>query len=161
MKTIIMRTEKSSRWAAILLAAVVAIITCLAVANATQTITTPNAAFMSFSLSAGTNSATITLASNRSVLVMGCCTTSGSREVGQASLLHVPSAGMSWTAVEANTARGNPDITRGFQRTTPGTHIVWIDDGGGLDIEVASADTIYVHEYAAFAPLAGNVTLIW
>ena len=153
--------QKFSRPGVILLATVVAIITTMVVANATQTITAPNAAFMSFSLSAGTYSATITPATNRSVLIMGCCTTSGSRVVGQVSLLHIPGGGMSWTALEASTANGNPDITRGFNATTAGTHIVWIDIGGGLDIEVAGADTIYVHERAGFFPLAGNVTLIW
>jgi hypothetical protein len=161
MKPIKMQIQKSSRPLVVLLAAVVVILTSMVVANATQTITTPNAAFMSFSLSAGRSSATITPATNKSVLIMGCCTTSGSRAVGQVSLLHIPGGGMSWTALEANTARGNPDITRGYNATTAGTHIVWIDLGGGLDIEVAGADTIYVHEYTGFFPLAGNVTLIW
>jgi len=143
------------------MATVVAIITSIVVANATQTITAPNAAFMSFSLSAGTNSAAITPVTNRSVLVIGCCTTSGSRAAGQVSLIHVPGGGMSWTALEGSTVRGNPDITRGGNATTAGTHIVWIDGGGGLDIEVAGADTIYVHELLGYFPLAGNVTLIW
>ena len=162
MKAITIRIQKFSQPGVILVATVVAIITSVVVANATQTITTPNAAFMSFSLSAGTNSAAITPATNRSVLVIGCCTTSGSRAVGQVNLVHAPAGGgMSWTALEANTVRGNPDITRGQNATTAGTHMVWIDGGGGLDIEVAGADTIYVHEYPAFFPLAGNVTLIW
>jgi hypothetical protein len=42
------------------MATVVAIVTSMVVANATQTITTPNAAFVSYSLAAGANSAAIT-----------------------------------------------------------------------------------------------------
>ncbi len=57
------------------MATVVAIITSMVVANATQTITAPNAEFISYSLASGANSALITPATNRSVLVMGCCTT--------------------------------------------------------------------------------------
>ena len=60
MKAIKMRIQKSSRPGVILLAAVVAIITSMVVANATQTITTPNAAFISYNLTTGTNSAAIT-----------------------------------------------------------------------------------------------------
>jgi hypothetical protein len=56
-----------------LLATFVAIITCLAVANATQTITTPNAVKITYNLAAGASSAAITPASNTSVLVLGCC----------------------------------------------------------------------------------------
>src|SRR5438105_11788897 len=90
MKAIRMRIQKFSRPGVILVATVVAIITSVVVANATQTITTPNASFISYSLAAGANSAAITPATDRSVLVMGCCTTSGIQGVGQVSLIHVP-----------------------------------------------------------------------
>src|SRR5260370_28930720 len=88
MKAITMRMQKFSRPGVILLATVVAIITSMVVANATQSITTPNAAFISYSLATGANSAPITPATNRSVLVMDCCTTAGHQSVGQVSLLH-------------------------------------------------------------------------
>jgi hypothetical protein len=65
MEAIRMRIEKSSRWVAVVLASVVAILTSVVVANATQTITTPNAAFISYSLAASANSAAITPATNR------------------------------------------------------------------------------------------------
>src|SRR5215472_14910809 len=100
MKTIVTRTEKSSRWGAMLLATVVAIITCLAVANATQTITTPNAAFISYNLNGAANSASITPASSRSVLVMGCCTTANDQGVGQVPLLRIPSFATIWFGLE-------------------------------------------------------------
>src|SRR5207248_3340708 len=83
MKAITMRMQKFSRPGVILLATVVAIITSIVVANATQSITTPNAAFISYNLAPSANSAPITPTTNRSVLVMGCCTTLSDQGVGQ------------------------------------------------------------------------------
>jgi hypothetical protein len=126
------------------------------VANATQTITTPNAAFISYNLAAGTNSAAITPATNRAVLVMGSCTTTGG--VGQVSLQHLlsaPSSTIDWVGLEpsgAGIASGN--------FSSAGHHIVYIDNALSVDIRTASADTILIHNGSAFT-LAGNVTLIW
>ena len=152
-----MRIQKFSRPLVILLATVVAIITTIVVANATQTITTPNAAFISYNLANQANSAPITPASNRSVLVMGCCTTPvGAEGVGQVSLLHVPSSGMSWVGLNSYSTAA---ITSG-DSPTAATHIVWIDHYQLVDIRVASADTILIHNSAA-GTRAGNVTLVW
>src|SRR5215472_13236155 len=130
---------KSSRWVAMLLATVVAIITCLAVANATQTITTPNAVKITYSLAAGTSSAMITPATNTPVLVMGCIT-NGDFAVGQVSLVHIPGSGMVWEGLEANSTT----VITGSSNTA-GHHIVFIDTVHLLDIEVASPDTIKIH----------------
>jgi hypothetical protein len=160
MNTIIVRTKKASRWAAILVAAVVAIITCLTVANATQTITTPNAAFITYNLAAGASSAAITPATNRSVLVMGCCNTNGSLGVGQVSLQHISVGGVhaiEWVGLESY---ATATITKGIS-SAPGYHIVTIDYNQNVNIETASADTILIHNTAASSTLAGNVTLIW
>ena len=154
MKAIRTRIQKSSRWAAMLLASVVAILTSAVVANATQTITTPNAAFISYNLPAGANSAAITPASNRSVLVMGCNTTID-RGVGQVGLLHTPSTGMAWTGLES----ASMAITTGSAGNA-GAHIVYIDSDHQVQIQVNSADTILVHN-GAVSTRAGNVTLIW
>ncbi len=125
------------------MATVVAIITSIVVANATQTITTPNAAFISYNLAAGANSAVITPASNRSVLIMGCCTTSPILGVGQVSLQHVPSTFIEWTGLESY--NGSPStITSGLSNMA-GAHIVSIDFSHLVDIQVASADTILIH----------------
>src|SRR6266571_5504865 len=154
MKAIRMRIEKFSRPGVILLATVVAIITSMVVANATQTITTPNAAFISYSLASGANSAPITPATNRSVLVMGCCTATGG--VGHVSLFHVPGGFMQWSGLESPPAA----ITSG-NSVTAGTHIVFLDVTAHMvDIQVASGDTIRIHNAYGFA-VAGNVTLIW
>jgi hypothetical protein len=160
MKTIILRTEKSSRWAAMLLATVVAIITSAVVANATQTITTPNAVKITYNLAVGANSAAITPATNTSVQVMGCCTTDPDQGVGQVSLVHIPSTTMGWAGMDSPTSgAGGASITSGFGAMV-GAHIVYIDMDHAVDIQMASADTIHVHN-GDFAPRAGNVTLIW
>ena len=141
-----------------LLAAVVAIITCLAVANATQTITAPNAAYISYSLAPGASSAAITPASNKSVLIMGCSTNESG--VGQVSLLHRPSGGMYWLGLELYA--GSTTKITGGENSTLGTHIMWISSANNVDIEVNSADTIIIrNSMGVLGNIAGNVTLIW
>jgi len=154
MKAIRMRIQKFSRPGVILLATVVAIITSIVVANATQTITTPNAAFVSYSLAVGANSAAITPATNRSVLVMGCCTSSGDVALGQVSLFHIPSGGMVWVGL------GPSGASTAGASSTPAAPIVDIDEAHFVSIQVNSADTIRVHN-GGNSTRAGNVTLIW
>src|SRR5437868_8503877 len=155
MKAITMRIQKFSRLGVILMATVVAIITSMVVANATQTITTTNAAFISYNLAVGVNSAPITPATSRSVLVMGCCTTILEQGVGQVSLQHIPGAYIEWVGLESYAGAA---ITSG--RIGGTGHIVWIDIGHQVDIQKASADTILVHNGSS-GTRAGNVTLIW
>ena len=153
MKAIKMRIQKHSRPLVILLAIVVAIITSIVVANATQTITTPNAAFVSYSLASGADSAAITPAANRSVLAMGC-NTNGDQAVGQVSLVHIPSNFIGWVGFDSGGV-----ITSGGSSMT-GHHIMFIDSVHLVDIQVASRDTIKIHN-ADTLTKAGNVTLIW
>jgi hypothetical protein len=154
MKAIKMRIQKFSRPGVILLATVVAIITSIVVANATQTITTPNAAFVSYSLAANTSSAAITPATNRSVLVMGCCTTAGAVATGHVSLIVSPGFAIEWVGLQRDAT-----ITAGAA-TAGGTHIVTIDLNHTVDIQSASATTILIHN-GSTGTRAGNVTLIW
>ena len=156
MKTIRMRIQKFSRPGVILMATVVATITSICVVNATQTITTPNAAFISFNLAAGASSAAITPATNRSVLVMGCTTGGG---IGQVSLLHIPSTLIEWVGLEGYSGPSTTTTTAGGTKIA-GTHIVYINYDHTVDIQVASADTIQIHNNAGVT-VAGNVTLIW
>ena len=153
MKTKIMRLQKSSRWAAILLATVVAIITSAIVANATQTITTPNAAFISYNLAAGANSAVITPITNKSVLVMGCCTTNGGS--GHVSLVNAAN-GFEWVGLDSAFGAA---ITQGASNLA-GDHIVYIELNHMVEIQVASTNTIRIHNGSG-GTLAGNVTLVW
>ena len=160
MKAIKMRIQKHSRPLVILLAIVVAIITSVVVANATQTITTPNAAFISYSLAAGASSAAITPATNRSVSVMGCCTTAGEDSVGQVNLLINTAGGdMDWAGLESNGASSST-ITSGAANVG-GQHIVYINFDHHVDIQSASASTIKIHNGETLSTMAGNVTLIW
>ena len=159
MKAITMRIQKFSRPGVILLATVVVIITSIVVANATQSLTTPNAAFFSYSLAAGANSAAITPASNRSVLVMGCCTTGGFQSVGQVSLFHIPSIGIVGVGLESWFGTSTTTIAVGGTGAE-GTHIVYIDSAHQVAIQTASVDTIRVHNNNA-TTRAGNVTLVW
>ncbi len=140
------------------MATVVAILTSIVVANATQTITTPNAAFISYNLAAGANSAPIAPATNRSVLVMGCCTTASDSGVGQVSLLHIPSGGFAWVGLHSYAPAA---ISSGISVGAAGVLIVWIDSSHTVDIQSASADTIQVHNFSTTTTQAGNVTLIW
>ena len=138
-----------------LLATVVAIITCLAVANATQTITTPNAVKITYNLAPNTSSAAITPATNTSVLIMGTCIPPGG--VGLVSLQHTP-GNMNWVGLES--ASLNPPAITGGHSTGANIHLVYIDFNHVVDIRTASADTILVHNAGSFTQ-SGNVTLIW
>ena len=156
MKAITMRMQKFSRPGVILMATVVVIITSMVIANATQTITTPNAAYITYNLAPGASSAPITPATSKSVLVMGCCTTFYG--VGQVSLLHIPSGGgIGWVGLEAYS--GTPVANTGGLTTGAG-HMVFIDYEHKVDIQQASADTILVHN-GSTGTRAGNVTLVW
>ena len=72
------------------------------------------------------------------------------------SLQHIPSDFIEWVGLESPS---NAAITSGASATL-GVHIVYIDLGHLVDIQVASADTIRVHNGSA-ATQTGNVTLIW
>lgn len=152
------RYPKMVRFGSLILAAVVAILTLSVVGHATQVITTPNAAFFSYSLAAGANSAPVTPVANQSVLVMGTQTTTGFRGIGQVALLHVPSNFLEWVGLESP-SRSTSTITSGFSGAA-GTHIVFLDFGHQVDIQVNTVDTFRVHNGSP-GTMTGNVTLIW
>ena len=108
---------------------------------------------------AGRDGAAITPASNKSVLVMGCCTTTPFQGAGHVSLLHSPSTLIAWSGVESHS--GVPTTITSGANPTPGTHIVFIDAGHAVDVQVATVDTIRVHNSHPSLTLAANVTLVW
>jgi hypothetical protein len=69
----------------------------------------------------------------------------GFRGVGQVTLLWVPGEFLEWVGLESPFAAA---ITSGFG-STPGQHIVFIDYGHQVDIQVNSADTFVVHNGSA------------
>lgn len=144
------------RFGSLVLAALVAILTVSVLVHATQTISTPNAAFVSYNLAAGANSGAITPAADRAVLVMGTSTTLNFRGVGFVTLLRVPGGFLEWTGLESHAGSA---ITQGFSGVA-GTHIVYLDFSHQVDIEVNTTDTFRVHN-GSTAVRTGNVTLIW
>ena len=116
----------------------------------------PNKAVFYDSLAPGANRLITPVAANKPVLVMGVCTSLGVRGVGQVTLLNIPNSFIEWTGLESPFSAS---ITNGFSGTA-GTHIVYIDYSHQVDIEVASPDTIRVHNGSG-AMRTGNVTLVW
>src|SRR5262249_49700921 len=93
--------KKMSRPLALLSATVIATLTLATVAKATQTISTPNAAFVSYNLAPGRISTAIVPAANQAVLVMGTCTSVGFRGVGQVTMLRIPASFLEWVGLES------------------------------------------------------------
>ena len=71
------------------------------------------------------------------------------------SLIHIPSTGIEWVGLESYSSAV---ITSGFNNGP--AHIVWIDVAHTVDIQLATADTIRVHN-GSTGTRAGNVTLVW
>jgi hypothetical protein len=72
-------------------------------------------------------------------------------------LQHAAGVGMLWVGLESTP---NATITQGGVSGAVGTHILYFDSFHQVDIQVASADTIRIHNGSA-GTRAGNVTLIW
>lgn len=142
--------------ARLLLAGVVAMLTFAVVAPAIQTIVTPNAASFSYSLAAGGISPSFVPVSNQPVLVMGVQLALGFRGVGQVTLLRIPGSFLEWVGLESTAGAA---ITQGFSAVA-GTHIVFLDFSHQVDIEVASADAMRVHNTSTGAR-NGVIRLIW
>jgi hypothetical protein len=139
-----MRIQKFSRPGVILLATVVAIITSMVVANATQTITTPNAVNIPYTLAPSTSSAPITPVANRPVLVMGCCATgAGEEDVGQVTLIS-SNGFITWVGLQSGGA------VSASRSATAGTNIVSIDGDQVVDIQVNSGTTIRINNGEGF-----------
>ena len=154
-----MMTNQKTPRAAVLVAAVVTVLTFGTVANAVQTITTANAATFSYTnLLPDAISAAFTPVFGRPVSVMGVNTTIGDRGVGQVTLLRsgIAPTFIEWTGIESPAAAA---ITSGFSGVA-GTHIVFINFAHTVDIEVNTPDSIRVHNGSGILQ-SGNVTLIW
>jgi len=144
------------RFATVFVAGAVVALTTAVVGKATQTISTPNAEFVSYNLAAGASTGLFALASNQAIFVMGTQTTVGFRGVASATLLHVPASFIEWVGLESTAGSA---ITQGFSGVA-GTHILWLDFSHQVDVEVGSTDAILIHN-AATAARTGNLTLFW
>jgi hypothetical protein len=152
----------SRRFAVLLLAAVVAVITLSVGVHAVQSATLPNAVSISYTLAPGANSADVTPVTDKPVMILGdqIGTASGVDDVGSSLMTVVNSSEdreLVWNGFES--ARGG--LTSGFSPTA-GTHIMFIDNGHLVDLEVTNATSFHVHNSSASSPTYnGNVTLIW
>jgi len=147
-----------TRVAQLLLTGVVATLTLAIVAHATQTITVPNAASVSYALAAGANSGAITPVADAPVLVMGVQTAVGNRGVGHVTMLRPTVAPnfLEWVGLEST---AGAVITQGFSSVL-GTHIVYLDFSHTVDIEVNTPTSFRIHNGNAAAQ-TGVVRLIW
>ena len=148
--------SKMRRYGILAAATLICVLAGSVVASAYQTFTVPNAAFYSYDLLAGANSAPITPPSNQAVLMMGTGTSVSERGVAMATILHIPAGFIEWVGLESTL---NSGITQGYSAAT-GTHILYLDFAHQVDVQVASADTIWIHNGAA-AERTGNLELIW
>jgi hypothetical protein len=150
------RLQEFSRPIAVVLAVAVAIVTFGVTVRAAQTISTPNAAFVSYNLAAGAVGPAIFPPANQSVIIMGTCTTLNFRGVAQMTVLRIPGGFVEWVGLESTAGAA---ITQGFSGTA-GTHMLFLDFSHQVDIEVNTTDSIRVHNESA-ATRTGNLTLIW
>jgi hypothetical protein len=67
---------------------------------------------------------------------------------------------MLWVGLESTNSVQNAGITQGIG-SVAGAHIVFLDLNHQVDIQVAGADTILIHNAEVAATVAGNVTLVW
>lgn len=150
--------QKSSlrRYAVLSLAFVVAALALGIFGKAAQTVTVPNAVNITYNLAPSANSSAITPASNQAVLMIGSQTAAGYRGVASATILHVPSNFIEWVGLESPSGAA---ITQGFDNTA-GAHILYLDFSHTVDVQVASADTIRIHN-GNTTTMTGNLELIW
>src|SRR5712692_9604251 len=145
------RRDKISRAGSLLLAGIVVTVAFAVVAHAAQTFTTPNAAFISYSLNIGEVSSPITLPSNVTVHVMGCdldFAETGDGGVGQATVVRNCVIGtMRWisSSWDANFEEGQVGGPGSFVVFYPDTnHLVYVAATTST-LEIANSDSHFGH----------------
>ena len=151
------RQSKISRPVGLFLAGLVATLTLAVTAQAVQTITTPNASFISYNVAVNSFGPTITPVANQSVHVMCSQTTLNFRGVGEVALLRIVGSFVEWVGLESP---GSSTITSGFSGVT-GTHVLYCDFSHTVDLQVLGPDALRIHNGATVSPAVGNVTLMW
>ena len=120
-----------------------------------------SATTFTYSLAAGATSPAFAIPASTPVQLIGIQLSVGFRGVGQASLLSIAGASgfIEWVGLESTAGAA---ITHGFSGVA-GTHIVFLDFGHCVDVEVAGvagSSRIQVHNTCTGAR-TGRVTLIW
>jgi hypothetical protein len=150
------------RPASLLLAVLIATLTLVVVVQATQTITTPNAMYIAYTLAPGASSAPITPQTFQPVLVMGVDNTVGQRGVSQVTLLRSPSspALLEWIGLDPEPG---PPVTSApiyGDGATAGTHIVFLTNTHAVALEVNNGSSFVIHNSGTVSA-TGDVILFW
>jgi len=145
-----MRFERALRKASLSVLALGAVLTFAVAAQAAEKT-------VKYNLANGANSTPIKPVANKPVFVMGDQTTAGNVGSGEMTVVNSnPGDGeLVWSALESD--GGGPSA--GFS-PTPGTHILFIDFGHCVDLEVNDASSFVVHN-ACGIQQTGSVTLTW
>jgi len=144
-----MRFEKAFRKAGLTVMAVVAVLTFVVAAQASEST-------VAYNLAAGASSSPMASVKNKPVLVMADQTVGG--DVGSSEVTVVTSTAdgeLVWNGFES---RGG-GLTSGFSPVY-GTHIIYIDFEWCVDLEVYNSYSFVVHN-ACSGTRKGSVTLIW
>jgi hypothetical protein len=142
------------------LAAIVAVTTIAVLTHATEAVATARRMTVNYSLGSGSSSGNITPASNQPVTIQAdqTGTVCGCDDVGSSLMTVVNSSvdrELVWNGFESN----GGGLTAGFS-PSPGTHIMYIDFGHLVDLEVSSSTSFLVHNGSSNTA-NGTVTLIW
>jgi len=164
---------RSSRWAGVALAAIVAVTTLAIVGNAVQTVTMPNISYLNYNVPPGGNSPDITIPiSNSPVLVMASCSTvvPGAPPffdcgVAQVTMVKIPDSPplvgfLEWVGLGSPPG---PVVVGGMFPGGP-PHIAWLDSGlaGGQLVELRAVNTFAIDvRNLGPVPATGTVKLIW
>lgn len=126
------------------------------VGKAAVTFTAPNSATINYTLAPGATSSAITPATNQPVILIGSNTDSTNFSVSNITLVHIPSTMIRWVGLES--APSSTVIHGGS--TTPGTHVVYLDNLHKVDVEIFSTDQVVIHN-ANTVSETGSLKLIW
>ena len=148
------------RPAQFVVAAMVVTVTFAVLAHAADYLSPLSRLSVTYKLAPGANSANITPVANTPVMILAdqTGTVCGCDNVGSSLMTVVNStvdAELVWNGFQSN----GGGLTSGFSPTA-GSHIVFIDFGHEVDLEVSNATSFHVHN-AGSSTYNGNVTLIW
>ena len=148
------------RLATFIVAAMVVITTLAVLARAAELVATPKSMTITYKLAPGANSPAIKPAPNLPVEILAdqVGTKCDCDDVGSSMMTVVSSTvdgELVWNGFESS----GGGLTSGFSPIA-GTHIMYIDFGHAVDLEVNNATSFFVHNDTA-ETVNGTVTLIW
>jgi hypothetical protein len=153
-----MRVPNPLAQAVALLATVgVGVLAMTCAARAVTTVNTPNVGSLSYNLAANGDSLGIFPPLDQPVLILGDCTTAGSRGVGHVVLVKKNGGGFSWAGQNSPTGGA---IAHGAGVTTAGTQILSIEASAAVTLRINDSTSFVIHNGAA-SIRSGFLTLFW